>query len=117
MNYHSKILHSHEIELLKKHFEVMTFKHDFQMVFENQIPQVAIVLLQGTIHLKARKKTIKILDPGILVGAYHLLNDHPVVFGCEICAQSEVILIQKSELLKIKGLDASFDLVRNIVCF
>ena len=107
MNYHSKFLHAHEIEFLKSQFEVMTFAHDFQMVFENQIPQVALVLLNGNIHLKSRKKTIKILDPGILVGAFHLLHNHPVVFGCEISAKSEVILIHKSELLEISGLEAT----------
>jgi hypothetical protein len=107
MNYHSKLLHSHEIELLKKQFDVITFAHDYQMVFENQIPLVAIVLINGSIHLKMRKKIVKILDPGILMGAFHLLHNHPVVFGCEISAQSEVVLIHKSELLEISGLDAS----------
>ena len=107
MNYQAKFLHNHEIELLKKHFDVMTFEHDYQMVFENQIPQVAMVLLNGHFHLKTKKKIIKILDPGILVGTFHLVNDHPVVFGCEIKARSEVIMIHKSELLKISELDSA----------
>lgn len=107
MNYHAKYLHHHEIELLKKHFDVMTFEHDYQMVFENQIPQVAMVLLHGHILLKTKKKIIKILDPGILLGTFHLVNNHPVIFGCEIKAQSEVILIHKSELLEISGSDSS----------
>lgn len=107
MNYNSKTLNTNEIELLKKYFDVVTFPHDYQMVYENQIPQVALVLINGSIHLKVRKKIIKILVPGVLIGAFHLLHDHPVVYGCEISAQSQVVLIHKSELFEISGLDAS----------
>lgn len=103
MNFHAKFLRTSELEILKRHFETVIFKNNYQMVFENQIPQVAMVLLSGAIHLKIKKKIIKIIDPGTLLGAFHLLNNHPVVFGCEISAQSEVLLIPKSELLEINS--------------
>lgn len=71
------------------------------MVYENQIPQVAMILLSGHAYMKSRRKIIKTIDPGILLGAYHLLHDHPVIFGCEISAHSEVMLIHKSEIIEI----------------
>lgn len=107
MNFHAKYLRDQDIQLLRKHFDVLTINRPYQMVYENQIPQVAMILLSGSALLKSKRKIIKTIDPGILLGAYHLIHEHPVVFGCEISAKSEVLLIHKSEIIEIVVADPS----------
>lgn len=99
--FQSKVLKGSEIAILKQHFEVVKINSDFQIVFEDQIPPVAIVLLSGKISLKSKKRIEAVVEPGVLMGAYHILHGFPVDLGCEINAESEVVLIYKSELIKI----------------
>ncbi len=114
MIFKAKYLKSLEIDILKKHFETVKINSDYQMVFENQIPPMAILLLKGNINLKYKKKIERLVEPGVLMGIFHILNNHPAALGCEISAQSEILLIYKSELLEIAHAQSS-DLMKLIL--
>lgn len=93
-------LTTQELEKLKKRFESFRFKTPFHLVYEKQIPNTGIVLLDGEIELLKRKKIEEKVTTGSILGIYHLLNNVPVKHSYKINENSEVILIQKSDILQ-----------------
>lgn len=94
-----KKLTNEEIEVLKKHFSTLKFSSPFNLVYEAQVPNTGVVLLSGEIELfrKNKKETI---PPGTLLGVHQLLNDEPVKQGCKIKENTEVLLLEKSDILR-----------------
>jgi hypothetical protein len=91
-----------EIEILKKDFEVLTFPHDFNLVYEGQIPCAGVTLLEGQIEILKASKIITIIDAPNLLGINQLLSGIPVKYGCCVKANSKIILLGKSDLLHFK---------------
>lgn len=96
-----KIIQLKPEDLLKfsQSFELLTFKNDFDLVYENQIPSAGIVLLEGLIELVSRSKVVMNVYPGHLLGVMNLLNAQPVTYGCRVKANSKIILLGKSDIL------------------
>lgn len=88
-------------DLLKfsKTFEVLTFKNDFDLVYEQQVPTTGILLLEGEINLIKNAKIIQKITPGHLLGVNQLLTEKSVNYGCRVKANSKIILLGKSEVL------------------
>lgn len=100
-----------EIDLLKKNYEVLEFKKDFDLVYESQIPSAGIVFLEGEMHLLKRKKLRLALEPGTILGIKNLLQDEPSNLGCKILGLTKLILIPRSDILSLIK-DSSSELYR-----
>jgi signal-transduction protein with cAMP-binding, CBS, and nucleotidyltransferase domain len=95
-----KKLTSQELAILKKHFKPIKFNHSFNLVYEEQVPNTGIVLLDGGLDILRKKKVEESIAPGNLLGLHQLLHNEPVKRGCQIRKDSEVIMIQKSDVLE-----------------
>ena len=93
-------LSDQKLEMLKKHFQILTFNSDFDLIYESQIPNTGIILLSGEIYLTKNNKMKSLLEPGSVVGFYNLLNNEPVEFGYRVKGNSDIILIQKLEMIE-----------------
>lgn len=89
-----------EIKLLKKHFPILKFNSDFFLVYEAQIPNTGIVLLNGELTFFKNNKIKFSVMPGTMFGLSMLFNNKPSAFGCRVKENSEIILIQKSDILE-----------------
>lgn len=96
---HLKKLSREEISILKKQFQSLVFNCDFDLVYEAQVPNTGIVLLEGELSLYKRKKLKSHILPGSMLGVYELLNNRPTDLNCKVLSPSELILIQKSDIL------------------
>lgn len=90
-----------QIKIIYDHFEKLSFNTDFDFVYEHQVPNSAIMLLDGELLLLKKNKIVDSIKPGILLGVHQLLNNEPVKFACKIARQSKAILLNKSALLDI----------------
>lgn len=95
-------LTSLEIEILKKDFEVLTFPNDFDLVYENQIPNAGIALIEGSIDLIKNTKVHMTIQEGNLFGVFELISAEPVRYGYRIKAKSKIILLGKSDILNLR---------------
>lgn len=89
-----------ELQSLKDQHDVLTFATDFVLVYEKQIPQAAIIVVEGTLELIKNTKVLKEINAGHLLGLKELLEERPVRTSCRIKANSKIILLGKSHLLK-----------------
>lgn len=87
-----------EIKILspKKKFSIST-----PLFYEGQIPIVAFLLLEGSIHLLKNKKTKKILRPGSLIGLNELMTNSPAKISAFVQADSVICFLDKSTILEI----------------
>jgi signal-transduction protein with cAMP-binding, CBS, and nucleotidyltransferase domain len=93
-----KKLNDRIISLLRSKYQPVRFNSDFDLVYENQIPNTGIVLLEGEAALIHRKKELEKIEPGSHFGIHELVHDEPVKYGCQVKGNSEVILLPKSEV-------------------
>ena len=96
------ILTQDQISSLIKRFEVLSIHQDFDFVYEKQIPNMALALLEGEIELFKKTRVFGVLSPYSFLGFYQLLHQEPVKYGCRIKKDSKVILISKSDLMSLK---------------
>jgi len=96
-----KILSSDEMDVLKARFDTFTFNRDTDLVYENQIPNTGVVLVDGELNLFKRSKILEKINSSVALGVYQLVNDEPVKIGIKVKSPSEVILLNKSEIREI----------------
>lgn len=94
-------LDNEQIELLKENYEVLHFSHDYDIVYENQIPTTGLALLEGEIELVKRSKVLKKITPFTLLGLYNLFHNEKTSLGCKIKMNSKIIIIGKSDLTEV----------------
>lgn len=90
-----------KLELLKNQFEPMKFHSEFDLIYEKQIPNTAIILISGELKLLKRKKILELKLPGISLGIKNILDNIPFRFNCRVLEGTELILIPKSDLIRI----------------
>jgi CRP-like cAMP-binding protein len=95
-----KQLDPSQIKKLSENYKEIVFNNDFDFVYEEQIPNSALILIDGEILLSRKNKIIEKIHPGSLLGAYQLLHDEPVKFACKINRKSKAILLNKTALLE-----------------
>jgi signal-transduction protein with cAMP-binding, CBS, and nucleotidyltransferase domain len=100
MKKRARILTTEELNMLKQRYTALKFNNDFELVYDSQIPNTGIVLLQGQIALLKRKKVKDVLPPGTLLGVSNLINNLPMNVDCKLLGNSEVIMLNKSEILE-----------------
>lgn len=88
-----------ELDILKSMFNTMSFSKAFNLVYEKQIPNTGIALVSGEIHLCRKSKILEIITPGCLLGVHYILNNEPVSLSCKVAENSNIILINKPDLL------------------
>lgn len=93
-------LNQKEIALLKENFESLKFFNDFDIVYETQVPNTGIILLNGEINLLKKKKVCGSVLPLTLVGVQQLITNIPMKVGMRILSNSELIVLHKSEIMK-----------------
>ena len=94
------LLSRSDLESLKKNREVLSFAADFDLVYEKQIPNAGIALLEGNIELVKNKVPMETLTAGCLLGVHHIIHEEPVKLGAKILKNSKIILIGKSEIVE-----------------
>ncbi len=90
-----------DLDTLKSHFETITFSSEFDLVYEKQIPNIGIILVDGEINLLNKRNHIELTSPGSIIGLQNLLNNIPFKFKCRVKKNSQLILLPKSEIIKI----------------
>lgn len=96
-----KLLTEEQKEKLLKYFRVHKFEKSFDLVYENQIPNVSVVVSKGSIQLIGRNKVKADINLNTWLGFYHNLMNKPVRYGWRVIEGSELLIIEKSELLKL----------------
>lgn len=97
----TKKLTVQELELLTDRFIPVCFSNAFDLVYEDQVPNTGLVLLEGEANLTRRKKILDQIEPGTVLGIEQLIGNEPVKHGCKIRENAKVILLQKSDLMEI----------------
>lgn len=95
-----KELTSKEIKLLKKHFQILKFNSDFDLVYESQIPNTGIVLLNGELALFKEKKIQFSVRPGTMLGVSLLYHNKPSKLRYKLMGNSEILIIHKSDIIE-----------------
>lgn len=96
-----KQLTNREIQILKRYFDTYRFRIEFNLSYESQIPHFALVLLTGNATFQEKRKKIGEVPPGTLLGLNQVLTNSPSKQGLRLASGSEVVLILKSQLLKV----------------
>lgn len=101
------------LKRIAEFFEVITFNNDFDLVYEKQISNTGIILFHGEIELFKKKKSLLINTPGSIVGINSMLENVPLHYNCRVKKHSTIIMLPKSEIIKIlqKRNDPLFKLI------
>lgn len=92
-------LNENELSRLTQELGTIYFPQDFHFAYQKQIPNAGIVLLKGEILLLKNKKISERIGPGILLGMRNLLQETPLKSSWYILKDSEVIILNKSQIL------------------
>ncbi len=92
-------LTEHQITILKENHEIHSIQNDCDLVYEKQIPNTGIALIDGEIELTKKSKTLEKITSGSLLGIHQLINQEPSKVGCKVKKDSKIILLGKSEIL------------------
>lgn len=90
-----------EIDLLRKHFEELSFPFECDFSYERQVPLTGLLLLSGEICFFKNKKLIGIVRPGFLLGVHNLINLIPNRFRWHVKKNSKLLIMPKSEILNV----------------
>lgn len=85
--------------MLREEFDLLTFSHDYDVIYENQIPIAGIVIVEGKVEFLKRSKPQGCAHSGDVIGLSELLHNKPIKFSCRIKADSKVLLLGKSHLM------------------
>lgn len=96
-----QMIETSDLDILKSHFETITFSSEFDLVYEKQIPNIGIILVDGGIDLLNKRNHIELKSPGSILGLQNLLNNIPLKFKCRVKKNSQLILLPKSEIMRI----------------
>lgn len=93
-----KKLSANELKTLTELFPSLQFNNDYDFVYEKQIPNAGILLIEGEMALIKKNKILENIVPGFIMGVYQLLHNEPVKFACKIKKNAKAILFDKSTL-------------------
>lgn len=85
---------------IRDNYDSFTFKNECDLVYEQQIPNTGIVLIKGQLTLLKKKKIEKEITAGGMIGVYNLINNNPSSVTCKVQGDSELIMLQKSQILE-----------------
>jgi CRP-like cAMP-binding protein len=94
-------LNAPQIEIIEEHVKPRLYNTETEIIYEGQVPNVGYLIISGSIHLSKRKKIIKALQPGELIGVGELLNNHTFPYTCTIEPGSTVCILDKSTIYEL----------------
>ncbi len=94
-------IHDDHILNLVEHFEKKIYYSKTNLFYEEHIPHVAYVLLDGMIALGRKNKIIKYVEGKNLIGVKNLYQKVPVKFFASIMPNSTVLIIDRTTLFKV----------------
>jgi hypothetical protein len=94
-----------ELAYLEGRYEPMLCCGSFDLVYEDQIPNTGVVLLEGEAVLTRKKRVVESVEPGTAMGLQELLRNEPVRHGFKVHVNARVILLQKSDLIDLTDED------------
>jgi signal-transduction protein with cAMP-binding, CBS, and nucleotidyltransferase domain len=105
-----------QIKTLKETHEVLSINNDCDLVYEKQIPNAGIALIDGEIELTKKSKILERVSAGNLLGIHYVIHQEPFKFGCKVKKDSKIILIGRSEVLEcIKNKESKlFGLIKDL---
>ena len=89
-----------EIAILKRDRSPLYFQNDFDLIYESQIPNMGIILLEGELKFIKKKKILSSLPQGALIGIRNIINNIPFPMGLKIYKDSSILMIEKSEIME-----------------
>lgn len=92
------ILDKKELERIKKTLPECEFRNKTYLFFEGQVPTVGTLLIDGDIQLVKKKKIIKKLTEGTLIGVGELMQNIPSQVGALINEGTKVCLFDRSSI-------------------
>lgn len=114
MNNNTKFLTAEDIKNLDRHCQKVKFPKTFHLVYKSQVPNAAFILLNGHIVLFKNKHVINITERGAILGVHELMNNKPSFFSCKIIEESELMMVNKSDLVDaIDNEHSVFQLILN----
>lgn len=94
-----KKLSTKDLDILKACFESVTFENSFVLVYEKQVPNTGVVLLDGELQLFRNKQQVtERIEPGYIVGLQQMINNETVKYGCKVKENSKLIILRKAEI-------------------
>lgn len=94
-----------ELKELKSLIPVSSYNAYDELIYEGHFPKVAYVFLSGKMSLHQKKKLVKELEPGTLIGAKELMDSRSLPYSVSIYPDSETIVLDKSTLLELMNSD------------
>jgi CRP-like cAMP-binding protein len=118
MSKHHKFEISSQIDLnfIEKYgddLEGCTYGLDTPLFYEGHVPVVAYIVLSGKVHVTKKKKVVKTLCAGSLIGIKLLLNHTPSIYTAVAEAKSKVLFLDRSTLLEVSDLHLGKELQRH----
>lgn len=93
-------LTANEVEQLMKSRETISVHADTEIVYEKQVPNAGLILVQGEIEFFKRSKNQGNMTSSCIIGMNEVLHEIPVKMGCKVKKDSQIILLGKSEILR-----------------
>lgn len=91
-------LNESELSLLKSKHQVLSFSSDFDLVYEKQVPNAGVAVIDGEVELMRKSRVLETVGNGAILGVQQLLNQEPVKVGAKVKKNSKVILLGKSDI-------------------
>ncbi|WP_408096938.1 hypothetical protein ACJVC5_18030 [Peredibacter sp. HCB2-198] len=110
MKIKSSPLTQKDISILGQAFETLVFPNDFDLIYENHVPPAGVVLIEGKLEILKKNKIKMEITTSQVFGVDELVHGTPLPFGCRIKANSKVMLLSKSLVLK-NGIMKLFNLI------
>lgn len=104
------------VSLVKECFNEVTLEHDFVAVYEEHIPTICILVINGKVNLYKNKRKIKTYTQNTLIGLQHLKKFTPVKYTWKISAHSKVIFIDQSSLKILQSILEKYSPSINATC-
>jgi signal-transduction protein with cAMP-binding, CBS, and nucleotidyltransferase domain len=108
------LLTPEELQTLAGSYNTYTFPQDTVLFYENQIPNSAVIVFDGELSLLRRNRELVTLSSGSALGAQHLLKNKASKVMAKLRKNARVLLLAKSELLKLQ--ENSLSPLYPIVC-
>ena len=87
-----------ELALLLVHLDVLSFANDFDLVYEKQIPNTGVAVVEGEVLITKRSRLVETVSSGGIICVSQLYYQEPVKLGARVKKNSRVILIGRSDI-------------------
>lgn len=90
-----------ELEILMNIHKPIAIETDMTIVYEKQIPNNGVILVEGEIEFKKKRKAQINTKDRCIVGVREVVNNIPIQYSCTIKKNSLIIFLGRSELLNL----------------